>query len=381
MKNIFLLLTVMVLSIFTTKAVALNVTYLSPTLNITNYWHNTYAAARSAAKDLGINLTIIEGQGHHIFQAQVLTDITRPPNKPDLLIFHTYPQTLRKNFDLLEQKKIPFITYSKLIDNHELPESEQHGRPQEKYKYWLSEHSVDNTQGASLLVNNLLKQAYTAQQNKVKNNNSNNKLKVLAFSGDFILESHQRSLAVAATVKENDNAMLVQDIVANWSAEEAEHKFKALYTRHKGIDVVWASSDVMALGALSGALTLGLKPNEDIFIGGFDWDKEAIDKIRQKQLSASAGGQIYNIAWLLVRAYDHFNNQSKFNSEDLSISDKYTIIEQENLDQLVSLTDINNLASVNFYCFTKTYSQKKEYDFSMAALLEQLNNTSKHSCI
>lgn len=375
MQNLLLLLIIIISSIFTPKALALNVTYLSQTRDMTPYWHNTYSAAQHAAKDLGINLTITEGQGHHIFQAEVIENIAKSNNKPDLLIFHAYPQTPYKYFTLLEQAKIPFITYSHFIDSPDLPEHEMLGRPQVKYKYWLSEHSVDNEQGASALTNNLLKQAAIAK------NVQANPLRVLALSGDLILESLQRSKAVADAVMKHENAVLVQDIVANWSAEDAENKFKALYSRHKGIDVVWASSDIMALGALSGALSLGLRPNENIFIGGFDWDKKAITKIKEKQLSASAGGQIYNIAWLLVRVYDHFNGHHKFNSKVISISDKYTIIDQDNLDEFTPLTDVTKLSAVNFYCFTKKHTQKALYDFSMDTLLKQLKNTTKETCL
>jgi hypothetical protein len=31
---------------------------------------------------------------------------------------------------------------------------------------------------------------------------------------------------------------------------------------------------------VTGVLELGLQPNKDIFIGGFDWDKKAITKIK-----------------------------------------------------------------------------------------------------
>ena len=198
------------------------------------------------------------------------------------------------------------------------------------------------------------------------------------------MESLKRSNGVAAQVKETNNAILVQDIIANWSAEDAKIKFKALYARHKGIDVVWASSDVMAIGALDGALDgaieLGLQPNKDIFIGGFDWSAEAISKIKEKQLSASAGGQFYNIAWLLVQVYDHLNNQAPFTAQSQRINDKYVIIEQSNLVLLEPLTNINILNNVNFYCFTKTYTHQQSYDFSMSNLLKQSNPLNKKKC-
>jgi ABC-type sugar transport system substrate-binding protein len=369
-----LLATIIATSIFSNKTLAIDVTYISQTRDLTPYWHNAYAVAQAAARDLDINLTIIEGQGHHLYQAEVLAELVLAQKKPDLLIFHAYKQNAHKYFYSLEKAKIPFVTYSNFADTHTLPAHKQVGRPQGKYKYWLSEHYVENTQGAGLLVNSLISQAKAELKHPEK------ELKVLALSGDLILESLERSVGVAEHIKQRDDVILVQDIVANWSAEDAKNKFKALFIRHKGIDVVWASSDVMAAGALEGALELGLRPNKDIFIGGFDWDATAIDKIQQKQLTASAGGQFYNIAWLLVQVYDHFTNQSPFIADGQRVNDKYAIITQDNLAKLRPLTDINILTAINFYCFTKTYSRQSSYDFSMLNLLKQSKESNTQLC-
>jgi len=374
MKNMLLFVAIIATSIISNKVVALDVTYISQTRYITPYWYNSYAVAQAAARDLGINLTITEGQGHRIYQAEVIEQLVLSKKKPDLLIFHAYKQNAHEYFNQLEQAKIPFVTYSNFAESQKSSTNEPIGRPQQKYKYWLSEHYVENSQGAALLVKSLINQARAA---KPENNNT---LKVLALSGDLIMESLERSAGVAAQVKKSKNVILVQDIAANWSAEDAKKKFKSLYSRHKGIDVVWSSSDVMAMGALTGALELGLRPNVDIFIGGFDWDKEAITKVKQKQLSASAGGQFYNIAWLLVQAYDHFNNKALFTQEKQNINDKYAIIEKDNLETYERLTDINILTSVNFYCFTKTYTRQSNYDFSMLNLLKQSQTINKQDC-
>ena len=372
MKNMLLLVAIMITSFFSDKVLAIDVTYISQTRDITPYWANTYAVAKVAARDLDINLTITEGQGHHLYQAEVIAELALSQKKPDLLVCHAYKQNAHQYFDLLEQAKIPFVTYSNFTNTQTLPTTKKVGAPQGKYKYWLSEHHVENSQGAALLVNSLIKQAKEKRPSK--------ELKVLALSGDLILESLERSAGVKKQVEQEPNAILVQNIVANWSTEDAKNKFKALYKRHKGIDVVWSSSDVMAIGALAGALELGLQPNKDIFIGGFDWDKVAIEKIQQKQLSASAGGQFYNIAWLLVRAYDHFNNQAPFTQAKTIINDKYSIIEKTNLATYKKLTDVDILTSVNFYCFTKTYTRQPSYNFSMDNLLKQAHSTNKNDC-
>lgn len=368
-----LLMVLSIISVFSSKVLAVNVTYISQTRDVIPYWHNIYTVTKAAAKDLNITLSIVEGQGHHLYQAEVIEKIAANPVKPDLLIFHAYKQNAQDSFNLLEQAKIPFITYSNFSKNPALPLSKPVGAPQQAFKYWLSEHYVENSQGAALLAQSLINQAR-------KSKKPNDELKVLALSGDLIAESLERSAGVSAQVEREPNTILMQDIVANWSAKDAKDKFKALYARHRGIDVVWASSDIMAIGALAGALELGLEPNKNIFIGGFDWDKEAINKINSEQLSASAGGQFYNIAWLLVQVYDHFNNKVPFTSGTARVTDKYAIIDQDNLVEFEPVTNLNSLSSINFYCFTQTHTSKESYDFSVDALLKQINSKNTQDC-
>jgi hypothetical protein len=61
---------------------------------------------------------------------------------------------------------------------------------------------------------------------------------------------------------------------------------------------------------------------------------------------------------LLIQAYDHFNNQAPFNHGSSSLNGKYAIIDQYNLKTYEQLTDIYTLSSINFYCFTKTYTRQ-----------------------
>ncbi len=373
MKNFFRFWVIFVSYIIANRAFALDVTYISQTLNVTPYWYKSYAVAKAAAKDLNINLTIIEGQGHHLLQAEVIEKLARSPVKPDLLIFHAYQQNAHQYLNLLEQAKIPFITYSKFDEPIYTAKNKLIDTDPNNYKYWLSEHHVENKQGAALLLHRLVEQAKQVKKT------TKTELKVLAFSGDLIKESQERSQGVAEQVAREKGVILVQDIVANWYADDAQKKFKTLYQRHKGIDIIWSSSDSMALGALTAAIELDLKPNEDIFIGGFDWNSEAISKIKEDQLTASAGGQFYNIAWLLVQVYDHFNHQAPF-SKYSGVNDKYSIIDKNNLNKFEKLTDTDILPAINFYCFTKTYTKKNDYDFSIENLLKQANRKNNQQC-
>ncbi|RHW76600.1 ABC transporter substrate-binding protein [Colwellia sp. RSH04] len=362
-----------IISLFSCRVNAINVTYIADTNEITPFWQNVHDIAQAAAQDLNINLTFVRGEGHRLYQDEVIKKIVEAKTKPDLLIFMAHKRSALRNFTLLEQAKIPFVTLSHFTYKDNLNLKPQIGYPQEKFKFWLGEHYDDHTQGAYLLMNNLLTRA-----KKVKPDNP--LIKVLAINGDFAAQSLQKTAGFTKSVNEDNQAILVQNIVAYWDYDKAEDYFINLYRRHKGIDVVLAASDHMAVAAIEGAKDIGLIPNKDIFIGGFDWDRKAIRGIKQEQLTASAGGHIYSVAWLMAKVYDHFQTKTVFHPGIQSPSSEFSLIDIHNVNAMEKLTYQNDFFHINFYCFTQTYTKESVYNFSINALNRQINRASNHTC-
>lgn len=356
------------------QALAIKVTYVADTNQLTSYWHNVYAIANAAAQDLDIELTLIEGQGHRILQAKIIAEISKQTNKPDMLVFMGHQENAYQTFTLLEQAKIPFITLSNFDPSFEVIDSKPLGFPQQSFKFWLAEHYDDHAKGAYTLLNELI-----AQASKIKS--PTKPLKVLALQGDFSSQSRQKSQGILQRLANENDVILVQEIVSYWQYDTAKSHFKALYQRHKGIDVVFAASDSMAIAAMEGAKELGLTPNQDIFIGGFDWNTRAIRAIKHEQITASAGGHMFSIAWLLVKIYDHFNGYPVFSPGKQKPSNEFELITFDNLKQFEQLTYENNFNKINFYCFSKTYTQSQEYQFSIETLLTQLTKESNVNCV
>jgi hypothetical protein len=80
------------------------------------------------------------------------------------LIFHAYQQNAHEYLKLLEQAQIPFITYSKFNEPIYTAKNKLIDIDQNNYKYWLSEHHVENKQGAALLLHRLIEQAKKAKK-------------------------------------------------------------------------------------------------------------------------------------------------------------------------------------------------------------------------
>ncbi|TPH12207.1 ABC transporter substrate-binding protein [Litorilituus lipolyticus] len=371
--NVKVVLTLILLSITSYKVCAINVTYIADTNRYTPFWQNVHDIAHAAAQDLDINLTFIQGKGHRLLQDKIIEKIVNAENKPDLLIFMAHQRSAFKNFTLLEQAKIPFVTLSNFSYNDNSIHQEKIAYPQEEFKYWLGEHYDNHFQGAYLLMDYLISRS---KQSKPKNT----LIKALSINGDFASQSLEKSAGLTHKINSDEQTIIVQDIVAQWDYAKAKSHFKSLYQRHKGIDIVLAASDHMAVAAIEGAKELGLKPNKDIFIGGFDWERRAFREIKQEQLTASAGGHIFSAAWLLVKVYDHFHNKVVFHPGVQSPSTEFSLININNLNSMEEITYQNNFSHLNFYCFSRTFTQQKDYNFSINDLIVQLSKQSNHSC-
>ena len=336
---------------------AINVTMVNPTNHYTAFWQDFNDVANAAAKDLKINLTIIKGQGHQVLQHKIMVKIINAEQKPELIVFFPYRQDAHIIFDLLEKAKIPFITHANKSATKYLN--------RDKYTFWLMNHSFNPEQGGNILANELIYQAELSKGVKIP-------LRLLGFIGDRTGESIERYKGMVKRVNKSNNIKIIQNVFANWKREEAKDKFISLFQRHKSIDIVWCASDSMALGVMDAAIELGLEINKDIFIGGFDWIDDALNMIADNKLSTSVGGQSLGAGWLLVKIYDHYNIQDNSINHEVVNELAFEIVNQSNLTAIKHLMNNNQWPNIDFYKFTKMYTDNEYYDFSTKQLIKQL---------
>ncbi|NTS77115.1 ABC transporter substrate-binding protein [Catenovulum sp. SM1970] len=335
---------------------AFEVTFIASESENNDYWQNVLSIAFAAAEDLNINLNVIEAD-HKYSQKSVIEQIIKGKSKPDLLVFYPYKQGAKFIFNGLEQAKIPFVTLTRLS---ELEKSQSELIPK-NYNYWLAEHSYDERYGGYLLADELIRQYHQSEQKKT--------IRFLSISGDRTADSELRLLGIHDRLSKQSDVEFVQNLVVNWSGAEAKEKFIALYNRHDYINLVWASSDTMALGVIEAAKELGLKPNKDIFIGGFDWTKNGLLAIKNGQLAASVGGNYLSMGWMLVRAYDYYQNGNKFAEAAMP----FQVINSHNLDMLEPIIFNSSWENINFKQFSLTHLKQTKYDFTIRRIIKHLS--------
>lgn len=100
--------------------------------------------------------------------------------------------------------------------------------------------------------------------------------------------AQQRAAGARRAFTENPKITLVASDTANWKIDEAYTVTQQMFAQHPQIKLLFASNDVMAIGALK---YLQESRRKGVKVAGFDALQEAIAEIRSKRLAATVDQQ------------------------------------------------------------------------------------------
>lgn len=339
-----------------------NVLFINPSIKFEPFWHKAEEVTKAAADDLDLHLDIIYGGGNRLLQLAELKAYLKRNPKPDYVIFMNYPSGAKAIMDLLELAQVQFIT---IEDNIFATEREKVGKPGDKYQFWLGEIFYDHQKAGQLLAQYLLSK-------------KRERATVIGLSGHHGEESLARNqglIDAAAT----QNASLAQVVYASWSKELAYQHTLSLLKRYPDIGVIWTASDLMAQGALQAIQEQGLKPNQEVFIGGFDWLDENLNKINKNQLAASVGGHFMMPAWALISIYDHAKGVKFWSQQkNKQLLFDLELITEANLASYINLLQQVNWLQYDFKAFSLLHHpQLTNYQFNLAYMFSHLKTPAK----
>jgi len=100
--------------------------------------------------------------------------------------------------------------------------------------------------------------------------------------------AQQRMQGAKRAFAENKNIKLVASETANWNIDEGYKVTQAMLRKHPGIRVLFASNDMMAVGAIK---YLSESGNRNVRVAGFDALAEAVSEIKAGNLFATVDQQ------------------------------------------------------------------------------------------
>ncbi len=317
-----------------------------------------------ACKDLGMNMEPYYANGNHLLMVKQVEEVLNREDRPEALVFINFKNIGHKIVKLAEKAKTPVFLINSALD----PEKAM-GKPREKYKYWIGEMLPDDVGAGYKLAKELIKRATPDEDGNIH---------MVAIEGERTTgASAARVQGLNLALEEYDNIILHQTVAGNWVKDRAKFQFKLLRKRYPQTTVFWTASDGMAIGVAEGAKALNLKLGSEVITGGVDWANEGIEAVAKGDIVASFGGHVMEAGWAAVLLHDYFHGYD-FSTEAVSMQDAMSVANIDNIDAFRTKFTRENWHHIDFRSFSKVYNPSMEkYDFSMEAVMDQLNQTSR----
>jgi len=321
-------------------------------------WQSQIRFAQAAASDLGVTLQVYDAENQ---PKTMLQQVSQACEKGvDGVLFMNYEQIGEKILAITEKCKLPSVLYNTGFDSRDF-------LPRTKYRYWIGEITPNDTKAGAVLAEQLLLKA----QGQV------DKVNMLVLNGNLKeLSAQKRNQGLYQFIRHNPIVTVAAEGDSNvsWSREEAKRQFKWFYKLHPEINMIWAASDTLALGARDGMQELGI-PMDSIFIGGIDWLPEALRVIENRAPYISIGGHFTEAAWSLIMLKDYLDKHD-FIAESTQFNSTFYSINHDNVAKFQSFID-DNWQRIDFRTLSKQQDSDKLYNFSIKYLLDTYYQSTK----
>ncbi|QRK11203.1 ABC transporter substrate-binding protein [Archangium violaceum] len=324
---------------------------------------NVVGAMRAAANDLGIDFVdsvIAQWPGEMLEQVRRLVS---GRERPDYLITSIHRGIGTRVLEIAEQARVPVF----IINSGLRPEDEKRvGGPRELFTWWIGQMLPDDLGAGERLAWLLFEAA------RARGPSPDAPVRLVALEGprrdtSAILRNEGLGLALSKW----KGAELLQSVTASWLGDEARRKTFLLMRRFPEVQVVWAASDDMALGAARGIEDAGRRPGVDVLVGGIDWTPQALQAVREGTLETSLGGHFLEGAWALVLLHDHHQGLD-FASERLDWRTPFHPLTRANVAAYQDVLARPDWEAFDFRAFSKAANPRlKHYDFSLQTLFAQ----------
>lgn len=331
------------------------VVFLNPGFSNEPFWVTYSQFMHAAAKNLGLNLSVIYGERDRENIIQSARALAENDTKPDYVIFvnemYVGPEILRIFSD----------SSVKLFSLHSTLTPEQQeisGGTRERYENWIGSIIANDEDAGYLMAKELISKTNGAPA------------EMLAFAGVRSTPSstlRERGLLRALT--EHPEIKLHQVVFGEWSEQRAYDQAKILLKRYNTPRLVWSANDEMAFGVMKAAREMGKVPGQDLYLSGLNNSDRVLQARVNNEISALASGHFSLGGWALVMLHDYHAGEdfAKRGGKD-RVDNLFTLLDAEQARQLMLHLKIPDY-ELNFKDFSAVYHPELEnYQFSIQSL-------------
>ncbi len=341
---------------------AASVVFLNPGKTGEEFWVSYVKFMQAAASDLGMQLRVLDAQRDRDLMLAQARTVLQGDNKPDYLLFineeYAAPEILR----LAKDSGVKLFAVSNTLTT-----DQQHviGSSRETYPNWIGSLVPNDVDAGYMLASGLIKRA--------RESHPGQPLEMLAFSGvKQTPSSQEREQGLKKALAENPDVRLRVMAFGGWQRQRAYDQASTLLPRYPDINMIWAASDEMALGAMQAAVELGHKPGQDIHFATINSSAEALQAKIDGRIDVLVSGQFTIGGWALVMLHDYDNGVdfAKRGGKDRTVP-IYVTLDAKQSAHLASHIAGQDNYGLDFrrYCL-QNQSKLREYNFSLRPMLD-----------
>ncbi|GIW73188.1 MAG: sugar ABC transporter substrate-binding protein [Planctomycetota bacterium] len=329
------------------------------------FWDVVEAFMRAAARDLAIELEVLNARGDHLRMIEQAAAVAaRPPAaRPRYAVINSEKQAGGPMLESLVAAGIPtLLAFNVFIGE----DRDRYGAPRERFPLWLGSIRPDNEQAGHDIAARLLAAAAAAGFEEPS-------LGVLAIGGSRATPAAiARERGLARALAGRPGVRLLQLVHSRWERAKARRQVQGLLRRYPQTRVIWAANDPMALGAMEAVIDHGREPGRDVLIGGLNWSTEALREIQRGRLVTSVGGHFMGGGWALVLLRDYHDGYDFAEPEGTEIVFRMGVIDRDNVEAYQHHFGREEWDRIDFSRLLRSRRPRgSRYDFSLQALLAQ----------
>lgn len=267
-----------------------------PTL-AAQFWNNYIDFMRKGAKELGVNLIVLNADNKPDQMVKSLEDLVAQP--ADGIVFTPYWATAAKGLSLAKEADIPVI----LTDSY--PDFAPQTARFPNYKAFVGPSDADaGKQMAEALFAALTPDANGKKVIGVVNGTA----------GTSVAIDRRKGLGDA--LKDHPDVVVAGEVDGNFVRDTAQTVFDSLYQGHPDIKGVWAANGGTATGVMTALKNAGKKPGKDVMVVAMDLNPENVEAVKSGDLLFDIGGHWLQGGFALVMLFDEIKGKAVPKEQD-----------------------------------------------------------------
>jgi ABC-type sugar transport system substrate-binding protein len=255
------------------------------------YWRMVAQFMAAAAKTFGMQLEMLWAERDHLLMLRQAEEVARRAEAPDYIVIVNEKLAAQQMLKTLERSPAKVF----LIHNDLTPEQRREiGNEREQIRNWIGTATTDAARGGYLLMEELYRQL------------GRRDARVIGITGDRNTPvSLERAQGVEDYIAHAGRGRIHQLVFGDWSYADGEQKAHVLLSRYPDTNIIWASNDSMALGALRAVQARGTS----VLVGGMGGWGDALVSVAEGGLAATAAGDYLIGAWAIVLLHDYHHGR------------------------------------------------------------------------